>query len=432
MKKIFLYLILFSLSSFPQEILTPEEVIRIAFENNYSIRIARNNLEVAENNTALGASGFYPSLSADASYTRSNSSARQELFDGRVIESDDAEAENQNAALSLNWVVFDGLRMFASLDRYKQLRASSELELRSELEFSITDIYSAYYNIVRLQQILKLLQYNISLSEERLRIESDKKEVGSGSGFDLRRAEVDLNTDRVSFLREELNLVQTKLLLKNLIGEDIDTNFTVVDTIPLMNEFDYDELAALAEKNNSTIQLALIRRNLAEIDVDLSRADLFPALSFTAGYNFLRSETEAGNVRLNRSSGYNYGVRASWNIFNGLNTRRNIENASILVDNSKISYEQTLHSVRADLINSFKVFENSTQQIKLELQNLRAAEENVDIALERLKLGNISPLEFREAQTNLIDAQNRLISSQVDAKIAETELLRISGMLIKI
>jgi outer membrane protein len=431
MKNLLLSLFFCSVTVFAQTLLTPEEAVKIALNNNYSIRIAQNNLEIAENNATPGAAGFYPTLSADGSYNKSIQSTRQEFYDRPVIDRDNAVTENLNAAVVLNWVVFDGLRMFASLDRFKQLQQSGELELKNELEFSISEIYSAYYNIVRLQRLLELIQYNISLSEERLRIEKDKKEVGSGSGFDMRRAEVDLNEDRVSFLREELRLVQTKLLLKNLLGTDTDTNFAVVDTIPLLIEFNFDELLDLTEQNNSTLQLALIRRNLSEIDANIARSELFPTLNLTAGYNFLRSESEAGNLRTNNTHGYSYGLRASWNIFNGLNTRRNIENASIMINTSNISYEQISHRIRTDLINSFKVFDNSTQQIKLERQNLRSAEENVDIALERLKLGNISPLEFREAQINLLNAQNRLISSQVDAKIAETELLRLSGMLIR-
>jgi outer membrane protein len=431
MKRIFFFLFIVSVVTFPQDILTPREAVRIALQNNYSIRIARNNLEIAENNSSLGTAGFLPNISADGSYIRSNSSVRQEFFDGTIIDRDNTDSENLNAAVTLNWVIFDGLRMFASLDRFKQLRNMGEIELKNELELSVSDIYSAYYNIVRLQKILKLLEYNISISEERLRIEKDKKEVGSGSGFDLRRAEVDLNEDRVSFLREELRLVQTKLLLLNLLGLESNTEYAVIDTIPLVTEFEYPELSELTDENNSALQLAVLRRNLSELDADIARSDLFPNLSLTAGYNFLRSESEAGNLRTNHSNGYSYGVRASWNIFNGFNTRRNIQNAAILIENNNILYEQTASRVRSDLLNFFRVFENSMQQIRLELQNLQSAEENVDIALERLKLGNISPLEFREAQINLLNAQNRLVSSQVDAKIAETELLRLSGMLVR-
>jgi len=213
--------------------------------------------------------------------------------------------------------------------------------------------------------------------------------------------------------------------------DDSSTDFTVSDSIPLRTDFDYEELLNLAEKKNSSLQAADISKRILELEAGIIRSESYPQISLSAGYNFLKSEADAGLLKSNQSYGYNYGIGASWNLFNGLNTRRNLENAGIMIENSNLLYEQTLMQVRSDLQNAFKVFENSIEQTNLELQNLKAAEENVDIALERLKLGNISPLEFREAQTDLLDAQNRLVSSQVDAKIAETELLRISGILIK-
>jgi outer membrane protein len=431
MTKIFIYILLITSINYSQVLLTPEEAVKTALQKNFSIRIAENNLEIAENNSSAGAAGFYPVLSSDASFIKGSVSTRQEYFDGRIIDRDNAGSENINASVALNWVIFDGLRMFASLDRYKELRKTGELNLRNEIENSISEIFSAYYNIVRQQRLLKLIETNITLSEERLRIEREKKDLGSSSGFDLRRAQVDLNEDKGFFLREELRLVQFKLLLKNLMGIDSDTDFNVSDSIPLRNHFEFEELLVLAGTSNSTIQLASVQRNISELETSIARSDIFPRLSLTAGYNFLRSESEAGFVSSNQSLGYTYGIRASWEIFNGLNTSRNIQNAIINEESSELAYQQRVNFVLSDLKNVYKIFENSLEQITLEQQNLQSAEENVDIALERLKLGNISPLEFREAQIDLLNAQNRLVSAQVDAKIAETDILRISGLLLK-
>jgi len=432
MKKLFLFICCITSAVFPQELLTPEEAVRTALEKNYSIRIEKNNFRIADNNVSAGSAGFLPDLTADGSFTKSRSTTQQEFFDGREVDRDDAGSENLNAAISLDWTIFDGLRMFASLDRYKELRNSGELNLKNEMESNTSELLSAYYNIVRQQKILKLIEYNITLSTERLRIERDKKEVGSSSGFDLRRAQVDLNEDKAAYLRAELSLIQFKLLLKNLMGaDDFKTDFIVSDSIPLSTDLDYEELLSSTEDRNSSLQLASANMRIADLEAGIARSDIYPRVNLSAGYNFLKSEADAGLLKSNQSYGYNYGITASWNLFNGLNTRRNIENAEIMVENSNILYKQTLALVRSDFQNTYKVFENSIEQRNLELQNLKAAEENVDIALQRLKLGNISPLEFREAQTDLLDAQNRLVSSQVDAKIAEINLLRISGILIK-
>ena len=156
-----------------------------------------------------------------------------------------------------------------------------------------------------------------------------------------------------------------------------------------------------------------------------------PEISLFAGYNYIHSESEAGFVKSNTNKSINYGINASLNIFNGLNTSRNIENAQISIKNSELSYSETKKMVDADLQNSFNAYENSLTLVNLETENLKAAEENASIALERLRLGSIAPLDFRETQRKLIDAKSRLVGAQFEAKKAEIELLLLSGELIK-
>ena len=170
---------------------------------------------------------------------------------------------------------------------------------------------------------------------------------------------------------------------------------------------------------------------ISELDISLLRSEIFPRISINAGYDYTRSESEAGLLRINRNNGFNYGITASLNLFNGLNTRQNIENAEINLKNYELAYKETEQLVEGDLSNAFNRYENRKKIVVLEKQNLVAAEENLDIALERLRLGNITPLEFRETQINLFGAKSRLVVAQFDAKSAETELLKICGQLVK-
>jgi len=226
--KIILFLFFTTSISFPQELLTPEEAIKIALQNNYSISIARNESEIAANNSDIGNAGFLPNLEATGSYSKSINNTKQEFFSGEQIERDGAKSSTLTAGISLNWTIFDGLRMFASLDRLKALNKTGELNFKFEVENNITDITTTYYNIVRLKEVLEVIQTNILISEERVKIAEDKLEVGSGSRFDLRQAQVNLNEDKSSFLREQLNLSQAKILLNSLLGIETNNNFNVI------------------------------------------------------------------------------------------------------------------------------------------------------------------------------------------------------------
>ena len=195
MNKLFLTLpiLFFTVNLFGQDTLHLENAVSITLDNNYSILVARNELKIDEVNTSIGAAGFLPRIDADAGFLKSRINSNQEYFDGRRVERNDAVSENLSAGVSLNWTIFDGLRMFASLDRLKTLRESGRIRLKGEIENGITSVIKNYYDIVRLYLRMEVLERTLAISEERVRIAESKKEVGSGSKFELTQAKVDLN-----------------------------------------------------------------------------------------------------------------------------------------------------------------------------------------------------------------------------------------------
>jgi outer membrane protein TolC len=427
----FLLILLFlsSISS-AQQLLTLEEAIEIALKNNYSIQIARNEKEIADNNSNIGNAGFLPELDASASYEERVTDTKQRFLDGREIDRIGAESENLNYLIELNWTIFDGLEMFAALDRLKELNKLGETNLKAEVENNIGSIISAYYNIVREEKVLDVIRRNIEISEERVSVAESEKDVGTGSKFELLQAQVDLNEDKSTLLQEELNLSNSKTLLNQLLGRDASMDFTVKDTIEINYNLSFDEIHSDIVENNSLILQAQQNINLSKIESRLAHAEWFPEINFYSGYNFLKSTSQAGFVASNRNSGYYYGLAASINLFNGLNTRFKIENAEIQINNSELLYKQAVNNVEAEFLNIFRKYSNSIQLVRLETENLAAAQENVEIAVERLRLGNITPLEFRESQTDLLEAQSRLVGAQYEAKTAETDLLRLSGQIV--
>ncbi len=411
--------------------MTLEDAVKIALSNNFSINIARNESKIADNNASIGNAGFLPSLDASTTYLKSSNDTKQEYVDGRIINSNGAQSTNITAGLNLNWTIFDGLEMFANIDMLKELNKIGQENFKSEVENNIADITDVYFNLIREKQVLDVLNETIVISEERVRIAESKKDVGSGSKFDLRQAQVDLNEDRSNLLKEELTYEQLKVSLNQLLGRDVSSDFNVGDTINIDMNLNLDQLKSLTLSQSTALEIARKNLTLSDINLRLSRAELYPVISLNGGYNYTNSESEAGFIKSNRNYSLSYGVTASLNLFNGLNTRRKIENAEIGIENSKLNFDQVRTGIEANLLNTYKKYLNSLQLVKLENENLTIAKESVDIALERLKLGNITPLEFRETQRKLIDAKSRLVSAQFDAKSAETELLRISGQLIK-
>ncbi len=427
------FILFFIISStvFAQTLLTIEDAIKIALEKNYSINIAKNENEIADNNFSIGNAGFLPSLDADGSYKKTTNSTKQNYLNGTIVDRTGAKSTNYTAGIGLNWTIFNGLKMFANFNRLKELKKVGETNLKAEVENNILKIISTYYDIVREQQVLEVLGQSIKISEERLRIAQDKKQLGSASKFDLLQAQVDLNEDKSSLLTEELKLRQAKILLNQLMGQDVNADYNVADTILINENLSLDDLKPLTNEHNSDLIIARQNKNISDSELKIARSDLFPVISLNAGYDFSKSTSEAGFVQSSKSFGFYYGATASINLFNGLNTKTAIENAEISKKINELNLSQVQNSVDAQLSNSFEQYKNSIKLVTLESENYKVAEENVAIGLERLKLGSTTPLEFRETQRQLINAKSRLVAAQYEAKNAETELLRISGQLIK-
>lgn len=429
--KLLIPILIFYSTAFAQHKLSIQDAVEEALKNNYSISIARDEMTIAQNNLTIGSAGFLPTLNANGSYSRSITNTTQEYLDGRQVDRSGAVTNNLNASLALNWTIFDGLEMFAEFDRLKELKKNGEANFKNSIEQNISAVISVYYNIVLKQQVREVIKKSISLSEERVKIAENKLDVGSGSRFDLRQAKVDLNEDRASYLREELKLIQAKINLNELLGRNVNEDFNVEDTIIIKKDFSFDDLLQTALERNSELLIARQNKTLADVNLRLARSDWFPTFNLTAGYSYTKLEAEAGFLKSNLSNGFNYGVTASWNLFDGLNTSRAIQNADINIEINKTALNQTEENVKANLFASFKSYKNSLILVELEIENLESVKENVDIALERLRLGTLTSLEFRETQKRLLESQSRLLQAQYEAKLTETDLLKISGLLVK-
>jgi len=239
---------------------------------------------------------------------------------------------------------------------------------------------------------------------------------------------VDLNSDMNTLLKQEIELKNAKVNLNLLLGRNPDIDFDITDTIKIQN-LSLEDLLLKANENNRSILIARKNKNLARLNLSSVRAKLFPRVDFFVGYNFIRSQSQAGFIALNQNLGLNYGISLSFNLFDGFNTVREHENARVELLSSEVKYEQVKSNVEAQILKLYETYTTSLKLIELEKENLEIARENVEIAMERYRLGILTPLELREAQKAYIDAESRLISALYQAKVAETNLLKLTGQL---
>lgn len=414
-----------------QELLTLDEAVSIGLENNFGIRLAENQVEIAENDRSVGNAGFLPMIDLTANRTERVEDSEFQAG-GEARSTSGARSNNTNASLNFDWTIFDGLQMFNSYNRLGKLEELRRNELNLEQELLVRDITLAYYNLIRITEQLKILENNISVSQERIEIEETKVDLGSGSEYDLLQARADLSADQAAFLRESNSLTEARITLNELLSRSPAETFAVESEIIVRRELPREELYTSLISSNTELALARIENDVRALELREVQGERYPELTLRSGYSYNRNENDGGFIRFNETTGFFVGITARVPIFDGFNQNRRIQNAKISQRSAELSLEQQKLRIETLFESAYRTYQNAIELVDLETDNLENAERTLNIALERFRLGSISSLEFREAQTTFLQAENRLINAKYEAKVSETELLRLSGRLARL
>lgn len=411
--------------------MTVEQAVETALKNNYDILIAKNQAAQAKNNNTLGNAGILPRLDLQASGTLANNATKQEFASGLVVDQSGVQSKNISTGAYLAWTVFDGLKMFATRERLQELESMGELNTKVQIENTLIKVITAYYTIAMQKQVINGLKENISVSEERLKIAQKKWDIGSASKTDMLQAKVDLNTLKSTLIRQNTLLHDAKANLNQLLLQPAEQEFDVLDSIPLINQYKYEELQNVILSNNSDLLFAQKNIDINKYAVRESRSASYPKLNLNANYIFSRAQNQAGFSLLNQNLGLNLGFTASWTIFNGFVNSNTVKNMQLSLQNSIYEYDNLKSITQLNLLKAFKKYQDDTSVLKLEEESKQLAKENLSIALERFRLGATTSIELKVAQQSYEEAINRLADARFNAKVSETQLLKLSGGIVK-
>ncbi|UOK42707.1 MULTISPECIES: TolC family protein [Flavobacterium] len=414
-------------NSYAQEVLTVEEAVQIALKNNYDIKLASNDLEVSKEGYSIANAGMLPRIDGTFSQNNNIQNTKQTQATGEVRELNDAKNNNMTYGVNLGWTVFDGLKMFARYDQLQTLEKQGEVQLKSTILTKVSDVMTTYYDLVKQQQLIKALDTTIVISKQRLKLADNRFSIGKASKLEVLNAQVDLNQDLSNLLLLKQFFQISKVNLNALLARDSATDFKVVEEVVIDENLQLKELQDLVEKQNPQLQLALINKRVAELDLKQVRAERYPTVRLNSGYNFNKSESSLGFVSQSSSNGFNYGVAATLNIFNGFLQTKNEKIAKLQVDNSSLLIEQERQTISSELYSTYQTYLTNVELVRLEEHNEEIAKKNLEITLEKFKLGSIPTIEFRNAQENYINVKARNTSAKFQAKISEVMLNEIAG-----
>ena len=415
-------MLLLPLTAAAQDLMTLDEAIMQALDHNYSLKITRNDQQIAENNVTIAP--FLPTVTG---------SGRQTQTDNNVSSSASDDSKNRTnyytAGVTMNWKLFDGLGMFTTYSRQKELLAMTSQQLKISVENLVMRVCSEYYNIIVQQSRLESALTSLSLSKARYDNAEEKYLLGVISGLDLQQAKIDLNADSSLVLSQQETVISAYIRMTNLLNVGHDISFNIRDSIVLAPEINIDSLREKTLKFNNQLILARQGEKLSQYDLQTVRALRYPTLNFSTGYNLTRYDYPWQASSYSQTKGLNWGFNMTWNIFTGLENNRKMANARLEAENSRLAYLDIENEILGELYLLYNTYMNNITVTLFETESAEVARTSLEIAMERYRLGSLSGLEFRDYQNNYLNAINRRLTALYQAKISEIGLRLLAGEL---
>lgn len=415
-----------------QGVLSLEECVNIALEHNYGLRIVRNQEEILKNNNTLGNAGYLPVLDAAVAYDGELVNTDSESSGGQKTSHNGVYNGGFDAGLDLNWTIFNGFKIKATKEKLELLQKQGELQTIIAVENLVGDIISEYNNLIYQNLKLKSLKYSIDLSQERVRVVEARYQTGASSNLELQQAKVDLNTDNYNYLKQQEKVIASRIALNKLLAADNSADLyapvNLADTAIVLHKI--DSLNVMLEKlyeYNTELKLAANEIGVLEKERVAVRSQNLPYLKFKAGYGYNQRRYEVSNTKKNETLGLNYGLTLGMNLFNGLNTKRELRNAQLSIENSKLEAESKLLNLKEAFFNLYLLYENNEKILNMEKENLVVSKEYFERSMDKYKLGALSGIELREAQQNLLNAESRYLTAEYEIKLCEVSLRLLCG-----
>jgi len=416
-----------------EKMLSKEEAVALALKNNFGVIVANNNLKIAENNKSILNSGFLPSLTGNAGGSFDVNNQEATFQDGTVRASDGAENTGYNAALNLNYTLFDGLGRWYEYKKLKEQYKRSALETRETIETTMIQFFTVYYEVARLTENIKVLKETYANTKNRLQRAEYSFEFGQNSKLDILNAQVDLVNDSINLMNEKQSFRNTKRDLNLLLNRDLATNFEVDTLIAFINPITLDKFLEKGITNNVSILQAEKNIQINDYTVKASKSIFLPTIGLTGSYGWNEGNFPATNFLASSiSTGLSAGLNLTWNLFDGGSGITQLKNAKILLDNQDTLQEQIEQEVLRDIENAKDNYTNRLKIYQLQEQNVITNQNNFERSQEQFQLGSITSIEFRQAQINLLNAQTNRSLAKYDAKLAELQLLQLTGELLNV
>jgi outer membrane protein len=404
-----------------------DQAIKKAIIYNYDINIVKNEAEIDKVNNSWTNAGAYPVIFANITPYIALNNLKQKLNNGTETNTSNALLQTVNASVEINWNVLNGFKLYTTKKRLETIQTIGEIELKTQINQTAYDVIVAYHDILRLQKQLITLREQIGVADERVTIAKKRFDVGNTGKSDYLQAQLDNNEFKSSALSIENNIRNAQAQLNNLMGSDPLLVINPTDSILLRPIEDRESIKAKAQTKSPEIIALQYQVDVGILTRKELKAAIYPSVNVGAAYSYNRNQNEAGFNLFTQNYGPSAQVNINIPIYDGNRVREQLKVADLMIANQKLEVSKLKADYLNRIVQAYNNYENAIRQSDIEKENFKIATENLGIARARYERSSITSVEFRQIQFSLIDTNTKLYNSLFNAKIAESELLLLTG-----
>lgn len=434
-RTLFLMAFFAMLSANGQELLEKQRAVNIALENNYDIKVSNNEKEAAKNSSSIYNSGYLPSVFASGGADYQDNQSQIEFQNGEVQDDIQTTRTSYNAAVGVDYLLFDGFGRKYNYKRLQELYNISEIRVRQVIENTLLELLASYYDVARLTENRYNLEQSLAISKSQYLRDKYGYQYGQKTQLDMLNAEVNVNIDSINLLNIKRELANAKRDLNVILGRDVNTDFQVDTAVNYAIDLVYENILASAKQNNTLLLQAEKNVTLTDYDLKINKSAWVPNVGVNGSYSWsdLTADSNIANpfsLAAQTNQGFAGGLSLTWNVFDGGLTKTRVQNAKIAIDNSNIEKQLVEKDLERNVANAWETYQNALFVLQAEKKNVETNRRNFSRSEEQFKLGQIISVEFRLAQVNLLNAVNSYNQAKYTAKVAELRLLQLGGRLI--
>lgn len=408
-------LILLAVQGFSQgnQTLTLDDCISIGLEENQSLTVNRLETDRSISQAKSNISMVLPSVN----YSLSSSSADVQGTGWN---------DSYSTTLSLSQNIWDGGRWWNTLKSAKAAQIAADMQLSLYELNTVYQVKVAFYNYLSTLKLLDVYKENLTTSEYQHQLTRERFNLGAASQNDTLRTKVNIERSKLQIIQAETDLQSKARDLNIILGREADSPLALEE--PVWETVDipsYESVITDVLSVNPQLQVLDQNREITGYNVNVAHSGYIPSLNFGASYS--GGAAELGDVYASNNATLSTGFTVSWNLFNGTQTKRSVEQSKINRKIAEENYDLAQRNIRKDLTQALEQMETLQESLDISGLILDAAELDLELAQEQYRVGSLSILDVITITANYEDAKSGLIRAQYNLKIAEAGLHQLMG-----